>query len=69
MKMEVIADRCKGCGLCVSVCPKKIVAIQTESRNNKGFFTAVCIDEDSCITCAMCAQICPDCAIEINGGK
>ena len=27
-KMQVIFERCKGCGLCTTVCPKQIVALQ-----------------------------------------
>ena len=27
-KVSFRQDRCKGCGLCVSVCPKKIIAIE-----------------------------------------
>ncbi|MEE0023820.1 MAG: 4Fe-4S dicluster domain-containing protein [Ruminococcus sp.] len=65
-KMQVRFERCKGCGLCVTVCPKKIVALQKEHRNEKGYFTAVCTDQDACISCAMCASICPDCAITIQ---
>ena len=46
-KMQVRFERCKGCGLCVTVCPKKIVALQKEHRNEKGYFTAVCTDQDA----------------------
>ena len=35
-KMQVIFERCKGCGLCTTVCPKQIVALQKEKR--KGLF-------------------------------
>jgi 2-oxoglutarate ferredoxin oxidoreductase subunit delta len=66
MKMTVISDRCKGCGLCSSVCPKGIIAMQTEQRNSKGYFTAACTDDEKCICCTMCALICPDCAIVID---
>ena len=65
-KMKVRFDRCKGCALCGSVCPKKLVKLQTEKRNEKGYFTAVCTDQDACISCAMCAMMCPDCAIQIE---
>jgi len=65
-KMEVIFERCKGCGLCTSACPKKIVAVQKEKRNKKGYFTAVCKDNDACVGCAMCAIMCPDCAIIVE---
>lgn len=34
-KMQVRFERCKGCGLCVTVCPKQIVALQKEHRNEK----------------------------------
>ena len=37
-----------------------------EHRNEKGYFTAECTDQDACISCAMCAMICPDCAITIQ---
>jgi len=65
-KMNVLADRCKGCGLCVTACPKKIVQINKENRNKKGYYYAVCTSQDDCISCAMCAVICPDCAIVIE---
>lgn len=65
-KITVDFERCKGCGLCATACPKKIVAMQQEKRNRKGFFTAVCIDDNSCIGCAMCATMCPDCAITVE---
>ena len=61
--MTVSFDKCKGCGLCTTACPKKIVEIQKEKRNSKGYLTAICINDKACIGCAMCAIICPDCAI------
>ena len=65
-KMQVIFERCKGCGLCTTVCPKQIVALQKEKRNAKGYFTAICTDQNACISCAMCAMIRPDCAILVE---
>ncbi len=65
-KMTVITERCKGCGLCTSVCPKQIVVLQKEKRNKKRYFYAECTDQDACISCAMCATMCPDCAIRIE---
>lgn len=59
-------ERCKGCGLCAQVCPKKIVEIQKQRRNEKGYYTAQCTDADKCISCAMCATMCPDCAIKVE---
>ena len=65
-KMTVDFARCKGCELCTTVCPKKIVEIQQDKLNAEGFYTAVCTDDEKCIACAMCAVMCPECAITIQ---
>ena len=67
-KMKVDFDRCKGCGLCVTACPKGIIEMQSEKLNKEGYITAVCKNQDECIACALCALMCPDCVITINGG-
>ncbi len=58
------ADRCKGCGLCVEVCPKKVLEI-TDKVNTKGYFPAFRARPDDCIYCSTCCIICPDVAIAI----
>jgi 2-oxoglutarate ferredoxin oxidoreductase subunit delta len=65
-KMIVDFEKCKGCALCTTACPKKIIIIQKEKRNKKGYFTSQCIDMNACIGCAFCAMMCPDCAITIE---
>lgn len=65
-KVTFFEDLCKGCMLCTSVCPKKIVVMNTEKLNKKGFHPATVIDMDKCIGCAFCATICPDCVIEVS---
>ena len=65
-KVSFRQDRCKGCGLCVSVCPKKIIAIDSAVLNDKGYHQAGVIDMDKCIGCAFCATMCPDCVISIE---
>ena len=58
----VVADenRCKGCGLCVAVCPKHILCIADGRFNIKGYRPVEVVDPDSCTGCAACATICPD---------
>ena len=65
-KMTVNRDICKGCGLCVEVCPKKIVFLDKSVLNGKGYHPATVTDMESCIGCAMCATMCPDCAITVE---
>lgn len=36
-KVTFQTDRCKGCELCVTACPKHIVAIDTGVINRKGY--------------------------------
>ncbi len=69
MKGKVIIDkeRCKGCGLCISVCPKKILSL-SKDRNKKGFHYAV-TKKEGCTGCASCATICPDVVIEVYQWK
>ena len=58
-------ELCKGCGLCVAVCPKKVLEI-SKSVNTKGYFTAYQARPQDCIKCALCCAICPDVAISIT---
>lgn len=65
-KVTFDTDRCKGCGLCVTVCPKKIVALAAEKINVKGYHPAEVTDSSDCIGCAFCAKMCPDCVITVE---
>jgi 2-oxoglutarate ferredoxin oxidoreductase subunit delta len=60
-------EKCKGCGLCADVCPKKIIAL-SEKLNSKGYHPAS-VSEDNmkeCIGCASCARMCPDVVIKVE---
>lgn len=59
---------CKGCGLCVSVCPKKILKLSNR-YNSKGYSVAECINQEDCIACAFCATMCPETLIEVYKEK
>ncbi len=65
-KVTFNEERCKGCKLCVTVCPKNIVLIDGEKLNLKGFHPAGVKEMEKCIGCAFCATICPDCVIEVE---
>jgi 2-oxoglutarate ferredoxin oxidoreductase subunit delta len=57
-------NRCKGCELCVHVCPKQVLAMSKEI-NDKGYFHSHVVDLPACIGCRFCAFMCPDVAISI----
>jgi 2-oxoglutarate ferredoxin oxidoreductase subunit delta len=63
-RTEIDTERCKGCGLCVAVCPEKILRL-SESFNRQGQHFAVCFDQGRCTACTSCAVMCPDCAIRV----
>ena len=50
-KVTFREERCKGCGLCVNACPRKIVKVD---------------EMDKCVGCASCAIMCPDCVITVE---
>lgn len=59
-KVTINKDICKGCGLCVTVCPKQIIILSENSINDKGYNPAEITDMNECIGCANCAKLCPD---------
>ncbi|HBP38598.1 MAG TPA: 2-oxoacid:acceptor oxidoreductase [Clostridiales bacterium] len=64
-KVEFQEDLCKGCGLCVSVCPRKIILLRQDKLNSKGFHPAGVDRMDQCTGCTICATMCPDSVIEV----
>jgi len=58
-------DRCKGCGLCVAVCPKEVLEI-SDAVNTKGYFPVYQAHPENCVFCAMCCLMCPDVALTIT---
>jgi 2-oxoglutarate ferredoxin oxidoreductase subunit delta len=58
--LAIAADRCKGCGLCVEVCPKHVLALDERIVNPLGYHPVRLTDADACTSCALCARICPD---------
>jgi 2-oxoglutarate ferredoxin oxidoreductase subunit delta len=62
-KIIIDSERCKGCTLCVTVCPHNVITI-SEKANSKGYFPAQSTGPN-CTGCANCAVVCPDCAIDV----
>lgn len=60
------AELCKGCLLCVTACPKKILEPDCGRVNAKGHNPIFCKDIELCTACAICAIICPDSVIAVE---
>ncbi len=67
-KVVVDRERCKGCGLCVAVCPFGVLDLSKE-YNSSGYAVAAAVHPEACTGCALCAQTCPDVAIEVYREK
>lgn len=69
IKGAIVVDieRCKGCGVCVSLCPKQVIALST-NVNGKGYNYAEQVKDD-CIGCASCGMVCPDGVITVYKAK
>lgn len=58
-------ERCKGCELCISVCPVKILTLHEITINSKGYHPACIADAEKCVGCGSCALMCPDGAVSV----
>lgn len=57
-KLIVNPSWCKGCGICVEFCPKKVLKVVKEK--------ITVVSYDDCIKCGLCELRCPDYAIYIE---
>ncbi|MDD5097610.1 MAG: 4Fe-4S binding protein [Candidatus Omnitrophica bacterium] len=63
-KIVINSDKCKGCLLCVSFCPKGLIK-KSQNLNKKGLNFVEFTPDGDCLGCLQCAVICPDCCIEV----
>ena len=54
---------CKGCLLCVEVCPKNIYEL---AQSGKGKREIAAVRPEECTRCMRCVMFCPDMAIEVE---
>ncbi|HOO72935.1 MAG TPA: 4Fe-4S binding protein [Spirochaetota bacterium] len=66
-RIEINRELCKGCGICVFFCPKKLITL-SDQLNAAGYLHTVFEDTGTCTGCATCAVVCPEVAIEVYRG-
>ncbi|MHA1895736.1 MAG: 4Fe-4S dicluster domain-containing protein [Candidatus Helarchaeota archaeon] len=57
---------CKGCMLCVEVCPQNVFEASKDKINEKGYKLAEVVNSEKCVKCRKCEMICPDFAITVE---
>ncbi len=60
--LELKKQWCKGCNLCISACPKDILALDALGK-------VLVKKPDACIGCGLCEATCPDYVIRVNGNE
>jgi 2-oxoglutarate ferredoxin oxidoreductase subunit delta len=63
-RIEIAAEMCKACELCIAVCPKNCIE-QSDTLNRYGVYPMRMKDGAECTGCTLCATMCPDTAIEV----
>lgn len=58
-KPFVLPEFCKGCGRCISACPKHCISMGTEINPQTGL-TPVLLDLTNCNGCGLCIDACPE---------
>ncbi len=60
--VRIDIETCKGCGLCIPVCPPRVLEFSAEV-NSKGY--AYPVLQPGCTGCELCAKVCPDFCIDV----
>lgn len=61
-ELKINRDWCKGCGICVQLCPKQVLELD---KNEK----AEVVRPENCICCSLCELRCPDLAVTVLMSK
>lgn len=63
-QIYLIPERCKGCKICVELCPKEVLQVSTQI-NTKGYHYPEIAQgkEEACVQCDFCTVVCPEFAI------
>jgi len=62
MVLRIHEEFCKGCGLCIEFCPKKVYELSNR-LNSKGYQLPDIVRPEDCSECGLCEFYCPEFAI------
>jgi 2-oxoglutarate ferredoxin oxidoreductase subunit delta len=63
-KIVIDNKMCKGCHICISVCPHAVLE-KSDKVDDRGFFLPIVVNLDACKVCRICEMECPDFAIAV----
>jgi len=58
--LELVQDKCIGCGMCMIVCPHEVFSMDTDHVQIE--------NRDACMECGACARNCPANALFVSAG-
>lgn len=58
-RIEVQRDWCKGCGICVALCPKEVLKLDE-------FGKVTVAEPAACVGCGRCEDHCPDFVLSVE---
>ncbi|MEO0020498.1 MAG: 4Fe-4S dicluster domain-containing protein [candidate division WOR-3 bacterium] len=61
-RVHILIERCKGCGFCITYCPKDVLE-SSPDFNRRGYHPPVVVHPERCVNCGLCTIICAEFAI------
>ena len=65
VEIDVDTFLCKGCGIGVEMCPRKVFEWSKE-LSEKGVHYPIPVHAEKCVKCKLCELLCPDFAIAVR---
>lgn len=62
--IQILPERCKGCGLCREVCTKDVLE-NAGALNRHGYEYFRAARAENCVGCRLCLMACPDFSLEL----
>jgi 2-oxoglutarate ferredoxin oxidoreductase subunit delta len=67
-KIYINKASCKGCGICIEFCPKRVFEKASEVTD-KNVNPAAIVHPEKCVGCLLCELYCPDFAVSVETKK